>query len=74
MGWWNHMDETDTSRYTMDCPECHKKMEVVATDQTSGFRETSTLYCPWCKAKIYSSREVDYFAKPIRTIEVINND
>lgn len=66
------MDDTDTSRYTMDCPECHKKMEVVETDQTPGFRDTSYLYCPWCEAKITSSREVDYYSIPVRTIEVSN--
>lgn len=63
-------DEYTTVSYELTCPKCQKKMSVRETDQTPGFRERDYLRCCWCHETLESSREVEYFVSPVRTITV----
>lgn len=59
MGWNDHYPQ-DFIEHIVNCKECGKRFRFITEDQVPGCRAMDELYCPYCKAKLAQSMEVEF--------------
>ena len=63
MGYNDHIG--DAPEETIKCPKCDKRFVCWEEDQTPGFRDRDTLWCPYCGEEITHSMEVEFHVRKL---------